>query len=143
MTASLQDINDHLKASSRSFNPPLDSYVDIEKYSQKIKEYAVTFEAWHECKLIGLAAVYYNDQDTKIGFCTNLSVLNKYQGLGIGNRLMNNAIKYGIEHNFTELNLEVKTDNENAIRFYGILGFVYKGTNKDCNFLSLKLKSGI
>lgn len=142
-TASLQAINDHLMSSSRSFIPPLDGYVNIEEYSQKIYEYAVTFEAWHKKRLVGLAAVYFNNQDTKIGFCTNLSVLEKYQGLGIGHRLINVAIKYGINHGFTKLDLEVKIVNEDAICFYEKIGFVKKGINKDCYILSLELDTGV
>lgn len=142
-TADYDSIVEHLSRAATSFNPPLDSYIDIEKYAQKINEYAITFEAWHENKLVGLAAVYYNDQDSKIGFCTNLSVLEKYQGLSIGKRLMNDAIKYGIELGFTKLNLEAKIINENAISFYEKIGFFQAGINNDCYILSIELNSGI
>jgi ribosomal protein S18 acetylase RimI-like enzyme len=140
-TAQFDHIVEHLNISAPGFIPPLDTYINIEQYAKKIRANAVTFEAWHENKLVGLAAVYYNDMDSKIGFCTNLSILKNYQRISIGSRLINDAINYGIEHGFTKLNLEAKIVNEKAIGFYEKTGFVQVGINNDCYIFSYKLNS--
>lgn len=43
--ADKEDIEKHLFECSESFIPPLETYVDISAYSEKLKIYAVSFEA--------------------------------------------------------------------------------------------------
>ena len=92
-SATYDDLVEHLTLCSSEFIPPLDSYVDINIYAWKINKFAVTFEAWHNENLIGLAAVYYNNQESRIGFLTNLSLLKNCQRMGIATHLMFDVIK--------------------------------------------------
>lgn len=64
-------IEKHLFECSNSFIPPLESYVDISSYSEKLKTSAVRFEAWSKNQLVSLIACYLNDEITKMGFITN------------------------------------------------------------------------
>lgn len=124
-TASLEELIKHLNGCADDFTPPLYTYVDLEEYSYKIYHHAVTFEAWENKVLIGLVAVYYNDQKTKIGFITNVSVIKEKQGLGIAHMLLKNAIEYGKRNSFIQLNLEIKNINNTKVyNLYKNLGFV-------------------
>jgi len=138
-TAKFEIIKQHLISASPSFMPPLNTYVDINRYAKKIRNYAITFEAWSNDVLVGLAAVYFNDNITKIGFCTNLSVLEEYQGMGIGYQLMNNVINYGNNHGFSKINLETKIFNRKAIAFYTKIGFEKIGIEKNSLKFSYQL----
>ena len=74
------EIIDHLKACAGCFKPPLDTYVDIDKYGAKIYESADRFEAWHGNALVGLVACYLNDKNVNKGYVTDVSVKSDYQG---------------------------------------------------------------
>ena len=58
-----------------------------------------------------------------------LSVKKAYWNQGIGTKIMEYFIKYSIENKqLNILNLEVRTDNERAIKIYKNLGFKITGT---------------
>ena len=123
-TASYEVIIDHLNKCADNFNPPLYTYVNIEEYSRKIYNNAITFESWANNNLVGLIAAYYNNYDTKVGFITNVSVIKEYQGYGIASKLLSNAIKYGKNNGFISLALEVNINNNSAIKLYKKYSFV-------------------
>lgn len=60
-----------------------------------------------------------------------ISVLNEYQGLGLGTIVMKELIKKAVLLNKTKLDLEVRIDNKNAIRLYENLGFIREGIIKN------------
>lgn len=123
-TATYEFIVAHLLGCADSFHPPLYSYVRIEEYARKIHGHAITFEAWHGSELVGLIAAYFNDHETKVGFITNVSVLEEYRGRGIAAQLMQEVIEYGRTHGFFRVDLEVGTGNARAQRLYEASGFV-------------------
>ena len=57
-----------------------------------------------------------------------LAVYPYYQRRGIGASLMNAALKQCIQRNIKLIKLEVRTQNQNAIRFYRKFGFVVNQT---------------
>jgi ribosomal protein S18 acetylase RimI-like enzyme len=130
-TASYKEILQYLYKCADSFKPQLYTYVDINKYAKKIYDYAITFEAWNGNILVGLAAVYFNNDVTKVGFCTNLSLLEEYQGSGIASTLAMNVKDYGKKNGFAHIVLEAKTNNSKAISFYQKHGFIISKENKD------------
>lgn len=79
-----------------------------------------------------------------------LSVLKEYWGIGIGRRLMDEMISFAQSVEIEIITLEVKTDNERAIRLYEKYGFekfgTYRGFFKidgryyDADFMNLYLK---
>lgn len=123
-TASISDITNHLNKCNSLFNPPLNTYVDILDYAEKIKKNAVTFEAWQGNELIGLVACYLNDQVTLQGHITNVSVLEEFQNKGIAKNLLQHTINNAISNGFKTLSLEVNVNNKNAIQLYQKLGFI-------------------
>lgn len=52
-----------------------------------------------------------------------ISVVKDYWGMGIGSALMEAIISFAKEHGIRQLNLEVRSDNERAIRLYEKYGF--------------------
>jgi ribosomal protein S18 acetylase RimI-like enzyme len=123
-TASYESIVEHLSRSADCFHPPLYTYVDIEKYAKKIFDNAITFESWHCDALVGLVAAYFNNNATKAGFITDVSVLKEYQSFGIASELIETAIHFGRDNAFVKLVLEVNVSNRKALKLYEKHGFV-------------------
>lgn len=140
-TANYDTIFEHLTLCSSSFNPPLETYVDIKNYARKILNFATIFEAIHEGKLVGLAAAYFNNHESKTSFLTNLSLLENYQGKSIASKLMREVFFYGRENGFTRIDLKAKIANQHAVSFYKKLGFIETGFDQDCFAMSIWLKS--
>lgn len=129
-----KEIYTHLYLCKDHFNPPLaTSNVEntIKDYAKKIKDNAITFEAWDENTLISLVAIYLNDLNTKIGFITNVSTLPTYQGRGLGSQLINSSLNNAKDLNFYTIRLEVGINNVPAISLYSKLGFNKISINKD------------
>lgn len=129
--ATSEDLQKHLLKCSKLFSPPLDSYVDIHEYSRKIKDNAVTIEAWRSNELIGLVAFYLNNYNTLEGYITNVSVIKDHQGMGIAKQLINTTIEEALNENFKTLSLEVEIDNKSALELYNKTGFVLNGRRGD------------
>ena len=122
-TASEHDISSHLSICNYSFRPPLSQRVDLNEYSKKIFDKAVTFEAWHGKDLIGLLAAYFNDSVSNSGFITSISVTNDYMGKGIATTLMNSCLSYARQCGIKNITLEVINTNLQAISLYKKFGF--------------------
>lgn len=130
-TATYESIVALLLGYSDSFRPPLYTYVNMEEYARKILDNAVTFEAWGGSELVGFIVAYFNDNETKNGFVTNVSVLEEYQDCGIAYELMRQAIEFGKNHAFVRLDLEAGTDSTRAQRSYKRNGFVVVEQRRD------------
>ena len=136
-TATEADIYCHLKACNDNFCPRLDKRINIKEYSKKLYDNSVTFEAWANSILIGLAAAYFNDMENYTGYITNVSITKEYMESGIATELMNMCIRYAKQYKVKEIKLEVNKYNSPAIQLYNKFGFIdYK--NKD-NFMLMKL----
>ncbi len=122
-TASEEDISSHLHCCSDHFIPPLIQRVDIEEYSKKIFDKAITFEAWHDRVLIGLVAAYINNANGCSAYITNVSVNLDFVGKGIATALMNKCLEYSKQSNMRHIALEVEKINYSALRLYEKLGF--------------------
>jgi len=77
--ASEVEIAEHLAHCDADFLPPLSSRVEIVDYARKIVAQAARFEAWSGGRLVGLVAMYCNDQERQIAYITSVSVLSKRQ----------------------------------------------------------------
>ena len=116
--ASEQEIHSHLMKCNENFIPHLEKKVNIQEYSRKIFEKAVTFEAWSGDTLVGLVAAYFNDPDGQVGYITSVSTIRTYMGKGIASILINSSIDYAKRHNFKTIFLEVAKANNRAVNFY-------------------------
>ncbi len=122
-TAAEKVILEHLSKADEQFIPPLSSKVDIEKYVKKICSHAVRLEAWSEDHLIGLLAVYLNNNAGGVAFITNVSVTGGFQGQGIATRLLEDCMEMARKSGFRKVILEVSSDNLGAMALYRKFNF--------------------
>lgn len=116
-TAKTEEVFRHFKLCSEDFVSYLDT-VDLREYAEKINRYADSFEAWYNNELVGFLAVYLNDLENNRGYITNVSILKKYNNMGIASCLVNKASIYSRNLGFEILELEVNYNNTSAIRLY-------------------------
>jgi GNAT superfamily N-acetyltransferase len=132
-------VADHL--GSCTFDPPLSERVDVAAYAGKLVARARRFEAWEGELLVGLVAAYCNDEVSRQGFITSVSVLPAYSGRGIGTRLMADCIAHADSVGMTQMNLEVGRMNSRAIGVYAKLGFV-PDESANGPLINMRLKLG-
>jgi len=120
-SASYDELLDHLRLCDEYHTPKLSERLDIPSYAKKLFENSVTFEAWSENKLIGLIAVYFNNE--KQGFISNVSVSGEHMKKGIATMLLQHCIKGAVRKHISSLSLEVSSNNETAITLYEKSGF--------------------
>lgn len=122
-----EQIKEHLDKCSIHFAPALDTYVNINDYSVKIKNKAIRFEAWNNNILVGLIAMYVNPSEG-IGFITNVSVDIEYKGHGVASDLIKQVKEYASKNGIETIELEVYQENTKAINFYHKHGFALYGS---------------
>ena len=120
--ATAVDIEDHLRICSDQFTPALESRVNIGEYSEKIRNFANTFEAWFEKKLVGLVAAYQNTKSNQ-AFVTSVSTAPRYAGNGIGFNLIAEMIEFYRSSSVSIIELEVNSLANQAISLYRKSGF--------------------
>lgn len=130
------DIYYHLIECDLFFNPKLSEKIDIVEYSKKINAKAIRVEAWNNDLLIGLVAYYFNPENST-AFITNVSVLDRFKGLGIAKKLLQEAIDQVKCLNCHSINLEVNKSSSVVINLYLKFNFELTGENLD-NYLMKK-----
>ena len=121
-TQSAQQIKTHLIKVNERFFPPLNTYINIEEYAQKLFDKAINFEALDGSVLIGLVAGYHSMEEN-IFFISNVSVDPDFQGKGIARNLFGSLYAYCHKNNIYQLKLQVFKQNLPAINLYQNLGF--------------------
>lgn len=140
--ASEAELAEHLLCCDADFVPTLSQRVEIPDYAQKIASKATRFEAWSTGTLIGLVAVYCNDQETRIAHITSASVMKAWTGKGIAARLISRCVDHAKATGMRQIGLEVAADNMPAINLYEKSGFVADNLNEPIIPMTLNLKSG-
>lgn len=141
-SASEMEIAEHLLRCDADFLPPLSSRVEIKGYAKKIASKATRLEAWSDGALVGLVAVYCDDQETGIAYITSISVLREWTRKGIAAHLMSQCVKHSTASGMHQLSLEVATNNLPAIKLYEKCGFVAGKANGVFVALNLILNDG-
>ncbi len=129
-TATKADILMHFSSCDPDFIRDLSLKVNLEEYANKIVSKAGLYEAWDEKNLIGLIAVYRNDE---FDFITDISVSSLHKGQGIASRLLKQYLK----SMHTEVRLEVAKNNMAAHELYKKFGFQLYDENETSSFLKL------
>ncbi|GHT33459.1 hypothetical protein AGMMS49574_19180 [Bacteroidia bacterium] len=137
-TVSHEILLDFFRQHFHEFIPPLDTMVCIEEYVKKLFDYSVIVEAWHEQKLIGLIAVYCNNQKTKGAYISSVIVSKNYINNGVASSLLSLIIQYVKERGFQYIILEVNKENYPAYQLYLKSGF-FKIEEKENTCLMKKL----
>ena len=123
-SATPTQIAEHLERCDDAFVPPLSTRTGIDDYARKIGRQAVRFEAWVDRTLVGLVAAYFNDEDRRVVFITDVSVEAAFQRTGIASELIRRCIERATNEGFDAIELEVDRANAPAIGLYSRLGFV-------------------
>jgi len=137
-TATQKEIFIFLSKCDKLFIPKLSQRVNIREYSQKLFENAVHFEAWDRDVLIGLISMYINSKNIIIGYISSVGVLSEYANNGIASSLLTTCIKYSINKNLDNIQLEVNKKNFSALSLYKKFKFkVYEESNNSLMKLNL------
>lgn len=137
--SSADQILTHLKACDPVFYKELSSRVDISEYSAKLSQKSFRHEAWDNDELVGLVAVYYNNDPKGFDFITDVSVVNSAAGQGVASKLLQSCIDKAKSGGSAELKLEVEANNKAALSLYDKFGFVRKEATEVGLMLSLPL----
>ena len=122
----------HLKEVSDTFTPPLDTYVAIDEYVEKLftkAQHCLAFD--HLGNLVGLIA-FYLDTEISRAFVSNVSISPKLQGKGLGKEMFEYFQEQILlnECCFSMIELEVRAENKSAISFYENLDFYIYNENR-------------
>ncbi len=140
--ATESEIYNHLSACDPEFVLVLSERVDIREYSGKIHNKSERFEAWDGDVLVGLVAVYCNDQARHMAYITSVSVLGGWKGKGIAAELIRRCIGHAENSGMHCIRLEVAPGNDPAIKLYEKYGFVIYDTTASSITMKLFLGMG-
>lgn len=132
-------IEHHLREVDAHFVPPLSSRVRLDAYAAKLHARAARFEAWDDTELVGLVAMYCNDESRGVAFISNVSVLKNWRGRGVADLLLKSAIAYAASQHVAFVELEVDARNAPAVRRYKALGFESSGDAAERMQMSLRV----
>jgi ribosomal protein S18 acetylase RimI-like enzyme len=87
-----------------------------------------SFAAFDGDELVGNIALFWDQAETqktgrKIGFTEYIFVLPEWRGKNIARFLINAGLAYLKQHGLAEAHLEVRAQNESALRLYVDLGY--------------------
>ncbi len=88
-------------------------------------------------RIVGNAGVHpVSDNPRQRHVCgIGISIMTRYQGLGIGRALMETALDFADRWaNYSRIELTVHADNTRAIRLYESLGFAHEGRHREFSF---------
>ncbi len=105
------------------FIPPLNSFLNIDTYTQKLLLLAEVFVAEINNQDVGVVAVYANDNQLQRAFLSCIGVQQNFHNRGIGSSLLDAAVRAVMEKGMMQMRLEVCTQNSQLIEMYKKKGF--------------------
>ena len=109
---------------SDDFVPPLLPRIDIDDYYAKLKSFATVVVCMDEDSIVGLAATYCNNRDTKMAYTPLVGVDKNYRGRHIATELMEKTIACAKHSGMKKIGIH--TNNPHARDLYIKCGFVQK-----------------
>ena len=88
-------------------------------------------------RMVGNAGVHPVSDNPRLRHVCGIgiSIMTRYQGLGIGRMLMNMTLDFAERWaNYSRIELTVHADNARAIKLYESLGFLHEGRHRDFSF---------
>lgn len=110
---------------------PLSKRVNIFEYSQKIISNADIACMYVQDKIVGIVAIYTNDNQYYEAFVSFLGIFPSVQRRGLGKILMSEAISYAKEKGMQIIKLKVHKNNYSAQKFYASYNFDYDRIDND------------
>ena len=130
----------------KKFNNVL-AVLNINNYYEildKLTNYSDFIVAYKDTEnILGYIAIYANDYNSKIAYITLIAVNRKYQGQGIGKKLIKKAEDISSSRDFEKIRLEVHKENCNAIHFYENLGFKQEKDNDETFYMIKEMGNNI
>lgn len=130
------ELFEFLKGNDDAFYPLFSQSVNLDEYSLKLHNKADRYECWSGDELIGLLAVYTN-QETNTAYIPYLCVTHKMSSLGIAHKLLSHFLE---STNAFKVILECRRNNERAFAFYLKNGFVISDVAQEKYQMILHLK---
>lgn len=142
-TSTSEQIRAHLDACDKGFVDRIKCRINLQEYATKLDTKAHRFEAWADDKLVGLLALYIDEDPHAGGYISNLSVVKQYERQGIGSLLLRRTLQYmKEEQGGRSLALEVTKNNYSAIAFYQKNNFKETSSSNDSMIMtSIPVKS--
>ncbi len=125
---SKKEIFGFLKKNENDHYQKLSDLVDLEDYAQKLSEKALHFTLYDQDTLIGFSGCYFNDETSKVGYISGISILDAYRGIGLGGQLLKHIVVYGKENGFRVVNITPDCNNNGLISFLEKYGFIVTET---------------
>ncbi len=117
--------HDLLVKIERQWHPEILIHKDpLLDYSQKIYEKSTVLGVVVSDEIVGFAAVYINNRETRQAYLTYIAFLEPFTRMGLGKGLLDQVITIVSDCGFTSIKLEVKKDNARARKFYKKQGFL-------------------
>ena len=128
----------HLRECDERFSPTLSARVDLGDYARKLASLADRLEVWRGSRLLGLVAAYLNNQESRQGFVSSVSVCFDAEGRGIASELIRKCVQLAREKGCESLGLEVGGGDQRTQAFYLKHGFALSGKGRS-GFLRMEL----
>lgn len=135
----VNEVENIINRFNSEFVPSLQSRVNnLNEYSKKLYNNAITIKAIESGKTIGFASLYCNDFENKTAYLTQIAVKNEARGRGVGQMLIDEVINICNENGMITLDLEVANDNIKAFNLYKKNGFYKTDVATDNSFYMKK-----
>ena len=118
-----EDIFEFLDENASSHFIDLRKLVDLDKYSEKLSLYATHFCFFDGNKLIGFCGCYFNNETSRVGYISGISLLEGYRGVGLGSDLLHHVIQRGKVLGFKVIHVTVDRRNIILTAFFERNGF--------------------
>ena len=113
------------------------------QYEMNENPYASLFGVRLNGVIVGFGCVWVVDQELRIN---NLAIHPRFRGRGLGGRLLEELLRFGVRQGCVEATLEVRPTNAAALRVYGQAGFrvvgrrrgYYSDTHEDALVMMLR-----
>jgi GNAT superfamily N-acetyltransferase len=112
-----------IKRYDSSFKPSISRQVEITEYVEKVFSQGHFFGIKSDKSIEGLIGFYCNDEESKRGYITYLSVGKKLRGKGVGKTLVTKCTEKCEVEGMKKLRVQTWSDNKSAINLYKSKGF--------------------
>ena len=110
----------------------------LREYAQKMAENAIVVTCSHENKIIGYAAFYCNDMESKQAYVTAIVIDETYKGKGVAITLGNFCLDYMKQMGIETIVGEVDRTNTASLKLCKRFGFEVTGEASDCSIFLTK-----
>lgn len=115
------------KKLGENYSPSLYQRIDnYDQFIEKLFQYAENYALVEDEVLMGMISFYANDIIREKAYITEIIVDQQFQRMGIGKKLIDICISESKKKGMNGIRLEVKKNNQGAIKFYERMGFRYE-----------------